>query len=508
MQMLSVLPTPREIIAHLSRFVYGQDRAKQDLAVAVYNHYLGCKYAESPDAQYRDLDRQHVLLLGPTGSGKTHLVRTLARYLGVPVSTASATSFAETGYVGDNVTSLLQQLLSLTNGDVARAQRGIVFIDEIDKIKRGHQTGRDVSGEGVQSGLLTLLDGELTSVDTKSSGIQIDVSKILFICAGAFVGLADIIRHRLGADGPSTFGFMTAGPERSPDEMTQEELVALCETADLEEFGMIPELIGRFNTISMLEPLKKQDLKRLLLDVEGSSLFKRRKFWALHGIDLAFDEGAVDEIVERAVRLQTGARGLKRSIDRAIDAVDSRIADLAAEGVVRVTVTRATVVNGEAPKLEMADGSLIGDVKAASTLAEELRKTALMPAALSGPVAELANSYSANVSNTAGWTDAQLTDRLNAVKREHLDWDNTTGSARRWWEAFEKENEKDRLKLVVRLAEELMLRKATITEFFLCYVYSNTDNIMANLHYLDYTRLKKAEEAKKKQDGPDRPEHQ
>jgi ATP-dependent Clp protease ATP-binding subunit ClpX len=491
--MQARLPTPAEIIAHLERFVCGQQRAKRDLSVAVYNHYLGARYAETPEAQFRDLDRQHILLLGPTGCGKTYLIRTLAKFLGVPVASASATSFAETGYVGDHVTSLLQQLLSLTNRDVARAQRGIVFIDEIDKIKRGRQTQRDVSGEGVQAGLLTLLDGEETSIEYDNSRVQIDVSKILFICSGAFAELPEIIRARLKAAGPSGFGFAVAAQDQSPDDMSENELMAISETRDLEAFGMIPELIGRFNTITALESLGREDLVRILTSVEGSSVAKRRLFWALHGIDLVFDEEALEQIAAEATRLKTGARGLKRMVDSALDQVDYRLPDLAASGVTKVVVTRETVTHGAEPEIISEAPQTDGEGKAESTAAERLRESALLPAAIRGAVPQRSAPLPAGISDTSGWTDQQVRDRLEEVKHGHIDWDHATSSARMWWQAFEQEN-KGRLKLVLRLAEELMIRRATITDFFFAYVHSKTDNILANLHYLDYIKLKREAE--------------
>ena len=490
-----MLPTPREIIAHLDKYVHGQTRAKKHLATAVYNHYIGTSYAESPEAKYGDLERQHILLLGSTGSGKTHIVRTLADFLGVPVSTSSATSFAEVGYAGDHVESLISNLLLLTNGDVAKAQRGIVFLDEVDKIKRGETMTRDVSGEGVQAGLLQLLDGRMTTIRSGGSATQIDVSKILFICAGAFVGLADTIRDRLRLRGGGGIGFAraTLGEQEETESLSEDELIERCETSDLVNFGLIPEFIGRFAEVTSTRSLSRQDLLDIMTRVEGSPIAKQKMFFALHGIELEFNDEAMDELAIRAEALRTGARGLRRVVLRALDPVDHRVPDLAAEGVRRIVITRATVRDGADPIMERSasDAAKTGS----TTPADVLRLSALVPAAIRGRFSNDGKPLPAGVSDSANWSDQQVAKRIVEMKNVG-GWSETTGSARQWWSAFEAEN-KDRSRLVLRLLEELAIRNATITEFFLSYVYSNTDNIQANLHYLDYTRLKKEEERKK-----------
>ncbi|MEY3230855.1 MAG: hypothetical protein RL689_944 [Planctomycetota bacterium] len=501
------LPSVAEMVAHLDRFVHAQSSAKRDLATAVYNHFLGCHYAESADTIHTDLERQHVLLLGPTGSGKTFLIRMLADYLGVPLSASSATSFSEVGYVGDKVESLIANLLVLTNGDVAKAERGIVFIDEIDKIKRGHGTGRDVSGEGVQAALLTLLDGRTITLRTGGESTQIDVSKILFICAGAFVGLAEIVRDRLQQERGGGFGFAAAIDRRDihPADLSEDDLIERCETSDLESFGMIPELIARFSRVSATRQLGREDLIRILTDVEGSPVAKAKTLFGLHGIELDFEREALEAIADRAQQFRTGARGLKRAVRRALATVDYRLPELSAEGIARITVTRETVVRGAEPRL---DRVLRASGPGLEAKAEGLRRTALRSAVGSGgkPGGGFA-ARATKISDTSQWSMAKLKSHLEAMKRDHLDWPNTTGSARKWWSDFEAQNSKDQGKLqtVVLLAEELASRRASITDFFLAYVYSNTDNILANLHYLDYTRLKKEEERRRRGNHHDTP---
>ena len=318
---LPQLPTPQEMIAHLDRFVHGQERAKRDLSVAVYNHFLGARYSEHPDAQFGDFERQHILLLGPTGCGKTYLVRCLAEYLGVPLSAATATAFSEVGYVGDHVDSLISNLLMLTNGDVPQAQRGIVFLDEIDKIKRSSGSSRDVSGEGVQSALLTLLDGRETTLKWADKPVVIDVSKILFICTGAFVGLDQVIDRRIQQS--SGLGFASLLKPRPPSK--QDDPLAAVETGDLVEFGMIPEFIGRFSTVTALHQLSRQDLISILTNAEGSTISKQQIFCRLHGIDLLFEPSALEAIADQALALGTGARGLRRSVLRTLDPIDYRL---------------------------------------------------------------------------------------------------------------------------------------------------------------------------------------
>lgn len=480
-----VLPTPREMIAHLDRHVRGQTRAKQDVAVAIYNHYLGLA---KRDRDGTDLGRYHVLLLGPTGSGKTHVVRTIAEWLGVPVSFASATALVESGYRGRPVDDIVKSLLDRAEGNPRLAERGIVFIDEIDKIRKQDVGGsRDVSGEGVQNALLTLLDGRISDNVDSQKHEPVDTARILFVCTGAFVGLSEVVERRLGTR-RRNIGFHTRPNERLEEIPDQPIYRALCQaqTADFVEYGLIPEFIGRFATVTVLHELGLADLRAIVSEAtEGSALTRQQALAAVHGIELEITPDALDAIAADALALGTGARGLARLIGRAVDPVDHRWPELAADGITRVVIGRDVIAKGAEPTFVRGERTQPRDD-------EQLRAEALAMLPRS-PAPYLARQQ--GISNTESWSDERVANELERLKREHLGWDETVGSARKWWLAFESEN-RTRTRLIFRLAEELRKRNATISEFFLAYVYSNTDNIEANLHYLDYTRLKKKHQPK------------
>lgn len=497
------LPSPREMVAHLDLSVRGQQRAKEDIAVSVYNHYISQIYR---DLEGTDLGRYHILLLGPTGSGKTFIVKQLADYLRVPVSFASATSLVEAGYKGRSVDDIIKSLLDRADGNPRLAERGILFIDEIDKIRRQDSGGvRDISGEGVQNALLTMLDGRIADSVDNVKHEPVDTSRILFVCTGAFVGLQGIVERRLGKGEKSKIGFTRRIRENLETIPDQPIYRALCQavTSDLVEFGMIPEFIGRFATITALHELGRADLRAIVSDsTQGSALERQKKIAELHGIELIVTDDALDEIADEAIRLGTGARGLHRLIGRAVDSVDYRWVDLADEGVTRVIIDRQCITDSGKPKLEKAEAKF-------ARFDLDLRQECLssLPKAPSTNGISGVRSGSAGlppgITNTSGWSAGQIKELLEKVKKESLDWDDTTGSARKWWDAFEQENA-TRMPLVLRLAEELRNRKATITEFFLSYIYSNTDNILANLHYMDYRRLKEEEERKKRPPSSDK----
>ena len=494
----SLLPTPAEMIAHLDGVVRGQVRAKQDIAVAVYNHFLSQAWRER---QGQDLGRHHILLIGPTGVGKTYIVRMLAEFLNVPVGFASAAGLVEAGYKGNSVESVIRSLLDRADGDPRKAEKGIVFIDEIDKIRRGETDGRDVSGEGVQNALLTLLDGRRSEGLEGMAHAAVDTSRLLFICTGAFVGLNDIIRQRIGA-GRGRIGFAprpTENTQRIPDLPLYATLCQVQNT-DLVEFGMIPEFIGRFATISILHELAAADLQDIVRGaVSNSPLHLQQQLARIHGIQLELTHDALDAIAAEAAALGTGARGLHRLLGRAVDAVDHRWAELAAEGVCQVIIDQNCALGSHPP-------TLVKGPPATAPIHHELRREALggMPRS---PKPLLNQNSSTNqqshISCTTGWTSEQLWNRIVQLKTQKLEWEKTSPAARTWWQQFEDEN-KHRPALILRLVEELVSRQASVNQFYLAYVYSNTDNIQANLHYLDYLKLKNNSQSPDEQ-PPDQP---
>lgn len=486
------LPTPAQMIAHLDRYVRGQARAKQDIAVAIYNHYLSQAYRERKGV---DLGRHHILLIGPTGVGKTHIVKTLAEFLDVPTGFASAAGLVEAGYKGNSVDTIVRSLLERAGGDPRKAEKGIIFIDEVDKIRRGETGGRDVSGEGVQNALLTLLDGRQTKGMEGWEHAAVDTGRMLFICTGAFVDLEKIIARRIGT-GKSTIGFVSRQNEAVESISDRSTYTTLCQaqTSDLVEFGMIPEFIGRFATVSVLHDLSQDDLRHIASNqVEGSPLQKQQLLARIHGIELKLDDDALDAIAAEAARLRTGARGLHRLIGRAVDAVDARWSELAEHGVTEVIISRACALENGPPELSYGKRQF-------PRVDESLRQAALasLPPGPRPVVSE--SKLPEGITDTRGWDDEKMWNRIEEIKRDHLGWTDASESAAKWWKKFEEEF-RSRPSLVLRLVEEIQRRQSTINEFFMAYVYSNTDNIQANLHYLDYMKLKEADDAKKRNPG-------
>ncbi len=473
-----MLPTPEEIVEILDDNIIGQDAAKQVLADAFYQHYLLERARRLPGASPA-IQRVsgHVMLIGPTGSGKSEMVRTLARSADVPFVRADATRYSEVGYVGENTGTMLQKLIAAAGGDLVKASLGIVFLDEVDKIARKTGDGPDVSGVGVQQGLLSLLDGGqhiVSRPDGKT--LKMDLTGVLFVCAGAFPGLEDSIAKRLGTSESIGFG-PSSGSEGA-------DCLAELMPQDLVEFGFLPEFVGRFANIATLRKPGVADLVSILQNSARSSLRMQQRFFALHGIELEFTEDALSCIAERALELGTGARGLDATLSRAIERERHSVVALSEQGVVGLHVGEDCVRYGERAEARFTEQveeerELPADrIRRAKTAGIVIQRD---PDAKEKPVVRRPTVVEKR--------------RIKEMKRRYLHLEDASKAAELFWKGIEKDFDY-RPGILIRILDRLRQEEVGAEELHDAYCQSGSGNLEAVLFYLGFQRRRQGGQGK------------
>ncbi len=449
--MRKVLPTPREMIAHLDKYIRGQDAAKRVLSKAVYFHYL---------KTVQDWQRapvtvpEHVLLIGPTGSGKTHLVRTLAKFLRVPLLFCNASSLTAEGYVGESVGDMLARLSRACNNDPFLKARAIVYLDEFDKLAGATSEREQIGTLKVQHELLAVLDGNQLSREKESEhtpSYDIDTSKVLFIASGAFTGIEKIIRSRNGALGFSNQGVHSETAERNNAEILPE---------DVRKYGFIPELVGRFTNLAVLNALDESDLFEILSTRAQSPLSVHQDLYRLHGVKLKFTGAALRKLARAAYAEKEGARALRRTLGNVLTDLDWRISDYRAEGISAIRIGEDCIGGKGAPEL------IRGDTNSPDR-GETLRKQVFCNAERPDPERKKSEEAARHLERA----------------RAFISWKKCRGRCRDWWREFEEMN-KAAPHTIAALAEEIQLKGGNLKAFYVAYIESGCDHPGDILEYM------------------------